>query len=77
MYEQHKMTKEQWEERIRTWHAEHKDISKDEAMIEYLKIAQVTNNNQMPDIKSTRKGWTKNIYHNMIQLWLLSDQRRY
>lgn len=40
VYEQHKMTKEQWEERIQTWHAEHGSMSKDDAMIEYLKIAQ-------------------------------------
>lgn len=40
VYDQHKMTKDQWEERIRTWHEEHGDMARDEAMIEYLKIAQ-------------------------------------
>lgn len=39
--DQHKLQREQWEERIRTWHEEHGDMMKDEAMIEYLKIAQV------------------------------------
>jgi len=35
------MTKEQWEERIQTWHAEHGSMPREDAMIEYLKIAQV------------------------------------
>lgn len=41
VYEQHKMSKEQWEERIQTWHAEHGSMAREDAMIEYLKIAQV------------------------------------
>ncbi|XP_039249061.1 ezrin-like [Styela clava] len=40
VYEQHKLTKDEWEERIQTWHAEHRDMARDDAMIEYLKIAQ-------------------------------------
>ncbi|CAK8672358.1 radixin-like isoform X2 [Clavelina lepadiformis] len=40
VYEQHKMSKEQWEERIQTWHAEHGSMPKEDAMTEYLKIAQ-------------------------------------
>ncbi|XP_078493465.1 ezrin/radixin/moesin (ERM)-like protein [Ciona intestinalis] len=40
VYEQHKMTKEQWEERIQTWHCEHGSMTREDAMIEYLKIAQ-------------------------------------
>ncbi|XP_028994621.1 ezrin a isoform X2 [Betta splendens] len=38
--EQHKMSKEQWEERINVWHQEHGTMLKEEAVIEYLKIAQ-------------------------------------
>ncbi|XP_038584533.1 ezrin a [Micropterus salmoides] len=38
--EQHKLSKEQWEERIQVWHGEHRSMLKEEAMIEYLKIAQ-------------------------------------
>ncbi|KAM9842547.1 ezrin a [Aulostomus maculatus] len=38
--EQHKLSKDQWEERIQAWHEEHRSILKEEAMIEYLKIAQ-------------------------------------
>ncbi|KAM9708516.1 ezrin a [Menidia menidia] len=38
--EQHKLSKEQWEERVQVWHEEHKFMLKEEAMIEYLKIAQ-------------------------------------
>ncbi|KAF7653199.1 hypothetical protein LDENG_00086050 [Lucifuga dentata] len=38
--EQHKLSKEQWEERIHVWHEEHRYMPKDEAMVEYLKIAQ-------------------------------------
>ncbi|XP_068436139.1 ezrin a isoform X2 [Clinocottus analis] len=38
--EQHKLSKEQWEERIQIWHEEHRLMLKDESMIEYLKIAQ-------------------------------------
>uniref|UniRef100_H2Z113 FERM domain-containing protein n=1 Tax=Ciona savignyi TaxID=51511 RepID=H2Z113_CIOSA len=34
------MTKEQWEERIQTWHCEHGVMNREDAMIEYLKIAQ-------------------------------------
>uniref|UniRef100_A0A3Q1IZY6 FERM domain-containing protein n=1 Tax=Anabas testudineus TaxID=64144 RepID=A0A3Q1IZY6_ANATE len=38
--EQHKLSKEQWEERISVWHEEHTAMLKEEAMIEYLKITQ-------------------------------------
>ncbi|XP_037550982.1 ezrin a [Nematolebias whitei] len=38
--DQHKLSKEQWEERIQVWHEEHRSMLKEEAMIEYLKIAQ-------------------------------------
>ncbi|KAK5857914.1 hypothetical protein PBY51_011123 [Eleginops maclovinus] len=38
--DQHKLTKQQWEERIQVWHQEHRSMLKEEAMIEYLKIAQ-------------------------------------
>ncbi|XP_049917748.1 ezrin a [Epinephelus moara] len=38
--EQHKLSKEQWEERIQIWHEEHRSMLKEDAMIEYLKIAQ-------------------------------------
>ncbi|KAJ8341784.1 hypothetical protein SKAU_G00340750 [Synaphobranchus kaupii] len=38
--EQHKLSKEQWEERIQIWHVEHHGTPKNDAMLEYLKIAQ-------------------------------------
>ncbi|XP_077977220.1 radixin-like [Glandiceps talaboti] len=38
--EQHKLSKEQWEERVTNWYAEHKGMARDDAMLEYLKIAQ-------------------------------------
>uniref|UniRef100_A0A8C5GB51 Moesin-like n=1 Tax=Gouania willdenowi TaxID=441366 RepID=A0A8C5GB51_GOUWI len=38
--EQHKLNKNQWEERIQVWHEEHKRILREDAMVEYLKIAQ-------------------------------------
>ncbi|XP_077474011.1 radixin-like [Stigmatopora argus] len=38
--EQHKLTKEQWEDRIQTWHEEHRSMLREDAMLEYLKIAQ-------------------------------------
>ncbi|GBN04532.1 Radixin [Araneus ventricosus] len=38
--DQHKLTKEQWEERIMNWWAEHKGMPREDAMMEYLKIAQ-------------------------------------
>ncbi|KAM6969202.1 ezrin a [Tautogolabrus adspersus] len=38
--EQHKLSNDQWEERIQVWHEEHRYMLKEEAMIEYLKIAQ-------------------------------------
>uniref|UniRef100_A0A8C5H717 Radixin-like n=1 Tax=Gouania willdenowi TaxID=441366 RepID=A0A8C5H717_GOUWI len=37
---QHKLSKEQWEERIQVWHEEHNGMLKEDAMMEYLKIAQ-------------------------------------
>lgn len=40
VYDQHKMTKQQWEERIQNWHQEHGSMAREEAMIEYLKISQ-------------------------------------
>ncbi|XP_051867543.1 ezrin-like [Pristis pectinata] len=38
--EQHKLSREQWEERIQIWHEEHRGMLKEDAMVEYLKIAQ-------------------------------------
>ncbi|XP_074471392.1 ezrin b [Sebastes fasciatus] len=38
--EQHKLSREQWEERIQVWHEEHRSMLKEDAMLEYLKIAQ-------------------------------------
>uniref|UniRef100_A0A3B4BGM6 FERM domain-containing protein n=1 Tax=Periophthalmus magnuspinnatus TaxID=409849 RepID=A0A3B4BGM6_9GOBI len=38
--EQHKLNKNQWEERIQVWHQEHKGMLREDAMLEYLKIAQ-------------------------------------
>ncbi|KAM8945553.1 ezrin [Pelodytes ibericus] len=38
--DQHKLSKEQWEERIEVWHTEHRGMLKEDAMLEYLKIGQ-------------------------------------
>lgn len=38
--DQHKLSREQWEERIQVWHEEHRGMLKEDAMLEYLKIAQ-------------------------------------
>jgi radixin len=38
--DQHKLSKDQWEERIVNWYAEHKGVLREDAMLEYLKIAQ-------------------------------------
>ncbi|XP_033860885.1 ezrin-like isoform X2 [Acipenser ruthenus] len=38
--EQHTLSREQWEERIHVWHEEHRGMLKEDAMLEYLKIAQ-------------------------------------
>ncbi|KAM3600834.1 uncharacterized protein V6R79_003282 [Siganus canaliculatus] len=38
--DQHKLNKDQWEERIQVWHEEHKGLMREESMMEYLKIAQ-------------------------------------
>jgi radixin len=38
--DQFKLSPEQWEERIVTWWAEHKGMMREDAMMEYLKIAQ-------------------------------------
>uniref|UniRef100_A0A3B3WXG0 FERM domain-containing protein n=1 Tax=Poecilia mexicana TaxID=48701 RepID=A0A3B3WXG0_9TELE len=38
--EQHKLSKEQWEERIQVWHEEHSGMLREDAMLEYLKISQ-------------------------------------
>lgn len=38
--EQHKLSKEQWEDRIQIWHEEHRYMMKEDAIMEYLKIAQ-------------------------------------
>lgn len=40
VYTQHQMSKDQWEERITSWWGEHKDMLREDAMMEYLKIAQ-------------------------------------
>ena len=38
--DQYQMTPEMWEEKIRVWYADHRHMSRDEAELEYLKIAQ-------------------------------------
>ncbi|XP_067951405.1 radixin-like [Watersipora subatra] len=38
--DQHQLGKEQWEERIVNWYSEHKGLMREDAMMEYLKIAQ-------------------------------------
>ncbi|ROT73688.1 putative moesin/ezrin/radixin-like 1 isoform X1 [Penaeus vannamei] len=38
--DQHKLTRDAWEEKIATWHKEHKGRIRDEAMLDYLKLAQ-------------------------------------
>ncbi|XP_037788133.1 moesin/ezrin/radixin homolog 1-like isoform X4 [Penaeus monodon] len=38
--DQHKLTREEWEERIITWYHEHKGMLREDAMMEYLKLAQ-------------------------------------
>lgn len=37
---QYQMTAAMWEDRIKTWYADHRSMSRDESEIEYLKIAQ-------------------------------------
>ncbi|KFO38570.1 Ezrin, partial [Fukomys damarensis] len=38
--DKHKLTRDQWEERMQVWHEEHRGMLKDNATLEYLKIAQ-------------------------------------
>ncbi|MED6266513.1 hypothetical protein CHARACLAT_002884 [Characodon lateralis] len=38
--EQHKLSKEQWEERIQVWHEEHSGMLREDGIMEYLKISQ-------------------------------------
>ncbi|KAL9878162.1 moesin isoform 1-T5 [Glossina fuscipes fuscipes] len=38
--DQHKMSKDEWEQSIMTWWQEHRGILREDAMMEYLKIAQ-------------------------------------
>uniref|UniRef100_A0A6I8QWY5 Ezrin n=1 Tax=Xenopus tropicalis TaxID=8364 RepID=A0A6I8QWY5_XENTR len=38
--DQHNLSRDQWEERIEVWHSEHRGMLKEDAMLEYLKIAQ-------------------------------------
>jgi len=38
--DQHNLTRDQWEERIVNWYGEHKGMLREDAMMEYLKIAQ-------------------------------------
>ncbi|CAK9818306.1 NF2 [Anthophora plagiata] len=38
--DQYQMTPEMWEDRIKIWYADHRGMSRDEAEMEYLKIAQ-------------------------------------
>lgn len=40
VHEQHRMSRAQWEERISNWYAEHRGMIREDAMLEYLKIAQ-------------------------------------
>lgn len=40
VFDQHKLSSAQWEERIVTWYKEHKRMLREDAMMEYLKIVQ-------------------------------------
>jgi radixin len=40
VYDQHDLSKEQWEERIIKWYSEHSGMMREDAMLEYLKVAQ-------------------------------------
>eukprot|EP00052_Salpingoeca_macrocollata_P019761 m.164627 g.164627 ORF g.164627 m.164627 type:complete len:587 (-) comp21064_c0_seq1:25-1785(-) len=40
VFEQHKMTRAQWEERIMNWYQEHRGMLREDARLEYLKLAQ-------------------------------------
>merc|ERR1719244_996360 len=40
VYQQHKLSREEWEERITNWYGEHRGMLREDAMMEYLKIAQ-------------------------------------
>ena len=40
--DQHKMSKEEWETSITNWWQEHRGMIREDAMMEYLKIAQVS-----------------------------------
>lgn len=37
---QHRLSREEWEERITNWYMEHRGMLREDAMMEYLKIAQ-------------------------------------
>lgn len=39
--DQHKMSKDEWEGSVTTWWQEHRGMLREDAMMEYLKIAQV------------------------------------
>lgn len=39
--DQHKMSKEEWDSSITNWWQEHRGMLREDAMMEYLKIAQV------------------------------------
>ena len=38
--QQHKMSRDEWEARITQWYMEHRGMLREDAMMEYLKIAQ-------------------------------------
>lgn len=38
--DQYQLTPEMWEEKIKTWYADHRGMPRDEAEMEYLKIAE-------------------------------------
>lgn len=40
VFEQHALSKEEWQDKVVNWHMEHKGLMRDDAMMEYLKIAQ-------------------------------------
>ncbi|KRT83875.1 FERM domain containing protein [Oryctes borbonicus] len=60
--DQYQMTLDMWEERIRVWYADHRGMSRDEAEMEYLKIAQDLEMNGVNYFPITNKKET--------ELWL-------
>ena len=54
--QQHKLTREEWEERITNWYMEHRGMLREDAMMEYLRERKSSTRRESHSLKTVLSG---------------------